>query len=156
LLAKFRPLAIKFLDYYVIVVVLLSIIWIVAAAIDVLGDAETTTGDKIFSVLFGVLAPAVAFAVSRGVKAELKRAAERKKPEHWRVRFVKYFCGFAAMMVIIPIISSWFEDPTAPLKARLFDLPFMLLLWGVYWQAGVFVIYKVARHSLWLSGVDDK
>jgi len=157
LLAKIRPLAIRFLDYYVIIVVFLCVIFLIMVVTSgVPGDTEATTDDKISSVLFAVPAPAVAFAVSRGVKAEFKKAAERKKPEHWCVRLAKYFCGFAAVMVIIPVIGSWFEDPAAPLTTRLFELPFMLLLWGVYWQAGVFVIYKVARHSLWVSGIDDK
>lgn len=123
------------------------------AVIEGLGDAKATAGDKIFSVLFGVLAPAVAFAVSRGVKAEFKKAAERKRPERCLVRFDTYCWGTCGLAFTIFAILAWFN----PEKPTVLDKAFSSLMCAVYGPAMAFVGYKFGRYLLrTVWGVDNE
>ncbi|MBE3551229.1 MAG: hypothetical protein IMX03_08405 [Brockia lithotrophica] len=151
--AKFKPVVIKFLDYYPIFVAILSLVVSVANLVSENILEGTKTDNVVFSLIFALLTPVVAFAVSRAVKSELRREEERKKTEHWRVKFVKYFFGTTALLGMIYALAVWF-DPTEPV---MFDKALLSLINGVYGPAMAFVVYKGSRYILRvLWGIDDK
>ncbi len=146
LLAKFKTLVVKLLDYYPVAA---TILFLVVLSVAGLADGEGSI--DISMLVFGIPAPVVAFAVSRAVKAEFKKATERKRPEHGWARFEKYCWGTIGLAFIIFAILAWFEEPTV------LDRAFSSLMCAVYGPAMAFVGYKGSRYLLrTLWGVDDK
>lgn len=140
--ARLESLIRKFLNCYVIVVTVLSLIWITATIIE--GIQTTTTSDRVFSMLFGVFAPLIAFILSEKANAEFKRIVEEKKQKRWSIKLARYWWSVAAVVALVPAVGLWFQEPGASLLAKLFSGVFGLLFFGVYCQAGIFIVYKIA------------